>query len=84
MSITPTMKAERIAEDIRRVKAYDQWPWKTHLPVKSQPWVTKEFGGGRTGIIFLEANTTVMSHDLGTVLEKFESIEAMCNKWSVD
>ncbi len=84
MTITPSMKAERIAEDIRRVKAYDQWPWKTHLPVKSQPWVSKEYGGGRFGIITLEANTTVLDFHSGTVLEKFVSIEAMCNKWSVD
>ncbi len=88
MPVTPDQKAARIKEDIRRVKSYDQWPWKVALPMKSQPWVSKEYGGGRFGVIYLSypatVHATTTDGTMGPVLEKFESIEAMCNKWSVD
>lgn len=82
----------RVELDIKRIRDTPSWPWGKCLPLKSQPWVGQEHRKADAGLLWLDdlnAKHFVVrvfspTGRRGDELEKFESIEALANKWSVD
>ncbi|NKL08392.1 hypothetical protein GFL39_26340 [Rhizobium leguminosarum bv. viciae] len=83
--IKAAFKAQRMAEDARRIKDSSHWPAYPILPLKSQPWVTEANKGIiRFGYINEANRLIVMDKPAGKTLKVYASLEELVEEWSVD
>lgn len=83
--IKAVFRAQRMAEDARRIKDSSHWPSYPILPLKSQPWVTEANNGLMKFGYINEANRLiVMDKPAGKTLKVYSSVEELVEEWSVD
>jgi hypothetical protein len=83
--IKAVFRAQRMAEDARRIKDSSHWPSYPILPLKSQPWVTEANNGLMKFGYINEANRLiVMDKPAGKTLKVYASVEELVEEWSVD
>ena len=73
--------AARMEEDADRINAVDRWP-NSHLPLKTQPWVTNKEGKMRFALIHCSDLLTVIEEGKAPVT--FDSVAEIVKTWSVD
>ncbi|QNG62640.1 hypothetical protein B1VFA_042 [Rhizobium phage B1VFA] len=83
--IKQAFRAQRMAEDRRRIVESTEWPAYPILPLKSQPWVTEANNGIMKFGYINEANRLiVMDKPAGKTLKVYASLEELVEEWSVD
>lgn len=75
------VSAARMKEDADRINAVDKWPG-SHLPLKTQPWITNKEGKMRFAVIHCSDLLTVIEEDKAPVT--FDSVAEIVKTWSVD
>ena len=76
-----TASVERMSQDADRINAVDRWP-NSHLPLKTQPWVTNKEGKMRFALIHCSDLLTVIEEGKAPVT--FDSVAEIVKTWSVD
>lgn len=76
-----TEKERRKIEDAERIEAVDRWPM-SHLPLKTQPWITNAEGRMRFALIHCTDLLTVIEE--GKAPATFKSVAEIVETWSVD
>lgn len=80
-AVRENVDAARMEKDAEQINAVDRWP-NSHLPLKTQPWVTNKEGKMRFALIHCSDLLTVIEEGKAPVV--YPSVAEIVKTWSVD
>jgi hypothetical protein len=80
-AVRENVDAARMEKDAEQINAVDRWP-NSHLPLKTQPWVTNKEGKMRFALIHCSDLLTVIEEGKAPVT--YPSVAEIVKTWSVD